>query len=169
VSESFAFIDVLGTVKSPSAGTLRAVFDIVAETLESKASDPAAQSLVILDDISTLEWIGFSFIDIVRFSRALRALCLQSKASLIIRHHLVTPAEPDDLFRHLSQLCSYHMEVRALSSGRSGAVSGEVSLHAGPSTHDVAIKTISRSSAIQYRLTDAGSHFFERGTGGGVL
>jgi hypothetical protein len=31
--------------------------------------------LVILDDITILEWIGFPLIDVIRFSRALRALC----------------------------------------------------------------------------------------------
>jgi hypothetical protein len=81
VSESFAFIDVLKMVKPPSTGTavpaLRPVFDVVAATLQLKRSDKAAQTLVILDDITSLEWIGFSLIDIVRFSRALRALCLQ--------------------------------------------------------------------------------------------
>jgi hypothetical protein len=52
----------------------------------------------------------------------------QSNASLIIRHHVVTPTEPDDLLRQLLQICTYHMDVRPLSSGRSGAVSGEVKL-----------------------------------------
>jgi len=37
-------------------------------------------------------------------------------------------AEPDALFQLLLQLCSYHVEVRPLASGRSGAVSGEVHL-----------------------------------------
>ena len=31
--------------------------------------------LVILDDITILEWIGFPLVDIIHFSRALRALC----------------------------------------------------------------------------------------------
>jgi hypothetical protein len=111
----------------------------------------------------------------------------QSKASLVIRHHIVTPAEPDDLFRLLRQICAYHLDVLPLSSGKSGAVSGEVclfrvfgnllasellsqvALHAGPSVAKPKIKVVPRSQAIQYRLTDTGVVFFERGTGGGFL
>jgi hypothetical protein len=47
-------------------------------------------------------------------------------AALVVRHHIVTPPEPDSLLQHLLQLCTYHIEVRPLASGRSGAVSGEV-------------------------------------------
>jgi len=45
----------------------------------------------------------------------------------------------------------------------------QVALHAGPSIKDSKIKTVSRSQAVQYRLTDTGAIFFDRGTGGGVL
>jgi len=52
----------------------------------------------------------------------------QTKTTLIVRHHLVatTETEPDDLFRLLLQISEYHLEVRPLSSGRSGEVTGEV-------------------------------------------
>ena len=50
---------------------------------------------------------------------------VQANATLFVRHHRLSD-EPDDLFRHLYQLCTYHLEVRGLASGRSGAVSGEV-------------------------------------------
>jgi hypothetical protein len=33
------------------------------------------EKLVIVDDISTLEWIGFSLLDVSRFVRALVAVC----------------------------------------------------------------------------------------------
>jgi hypothetical protein len=110
-------------------------------------------------------------------------------AALIVRHHIVTPPEPDALFQHLLQLCTYHIEVRPLASGRSGAVSGEVSIlvplfippkthqninikicvHLGPSVKDTKEHVISRTSALQYRLTESGAVFFERGTSTGVL
>ncbi len=50
----------------------------------------------------------------------------QHNASLVVRHHLVTDDGIDDLLCELMQLCVYHVEVRPLSSGRSGAVSGQV-------------------------------------------
>lgn len=53
-------------------------------------------------------------------------LRVQAHATLFVRHHIVTRSEPDDLFRHLLQISNYHLEVRPLSSGRSGEVSGEV-------------------------------------------
>ena len=37
----------------------------------------ASNRLVVLDDVSTLEWIGYSPIDIIRFVRAVRSLCLK--------------------------------------------------------------------------------------------
>lgn len=77
------------------------------------------------------------------------------------------------------------MEVKPLLSGRSGAVSGEVSsacqtkpflnslrqisFHPGPCVDESEFQSIPRSAAVQYRLTDTGAVFFERGTGGGVL
>jgi hypothetical protein len=58
----------------------------------------------------------------------------QTNATLLIRQHVLTPstAEPvlDDLFRALHQMCTYHMEVLPLASGRSGAVSGQASHNA---------------------------------------
>ncbi|KAF9006161.1 hypothetical protein BDQ17DRAFT_1399090 [Cyathus striatus] len=161
-SGAVEFFDILEHAPFPEGSQnsdLRPLFNIV-------KNKPA---FVILDDISTLEWIGFSFLDITRFIRALRAACLQEKATLFIRHHVVTPNEPDDLFRHLLQICSYHMEVRPLSTGRSGVVSGEVALHPGPSSISDSIKLIPRSTAVQYRLADTGPTFFQRGTSAGVL
>lgn len=54
---------------------------------------------------------------------------IQTKTALLLCHHLVatSEAEPDDLFRLLLQISDYHLEVRPLSSGRSGEVTGEVS------------------------------------------
>lgn len=49
-------------------------------------------------------------------------------------------------------------------------VSGEIALHAGPSTIGrEGVKTIPRSAAIQYRLSDSGVIWFERGNATGVL
>ncbi|KIJ98442.1 hypothetical protein K443DRAFT_627982, partial [Laccaria amethystina LaAM-08-1] len=76
---------------------------------------------VILDDIATLEWIRF--------------LMLAAKATLIIRDRVVTPADPDHLFRRLLQMCAYHMDGRPLASGlSSGEICGAVALYFGSST-----------------------------------
>jgi hypothetical protein len=80
------------------------------------------------------------------------------------------------------------MEVQPLASGRSGTVTGEVSffplfrnqllyndslqisLHLGMSGKPNRVATlIPRSNSLQYRLTESGPDFFERGTSESVL
>ncbi|TFK37565.1 hypothetical protein BDQ12DRAFT_607492 [Crucibulum laeve] len=169
-SGSLEFVDVSSHIQVPTGRSdqpnLHSLFNIIQPLLEKSDHGLA---LVILDDISTLEWIGFSLLDITRFTRALRAACLQIGATLIIRHHIVTPGEPDDMFRYLLQICTYRLEVQPLSSGRSGTVSGEIALHSGPGTIVDGQKLIPRSLALQYKLTDNGPTFFEKGTSSGVL
>lgn len=76
-SGSLDFVDVLSHVQPPEPSdsqakpTLRPLFDHVA----SRVGSDSTSSLVILDDITSLHWIGFSFLDIARCTRALRALC----------------------------------------------------------------------------------------------
>jgi len=169
-SGSVEFVDVLAHVQpqpSLDGPNLRPIYDRV-QACMSKSKDKSM--LVILDDITLLEWIGFPLIDIIHFSRALRALCQKFNATLLIRHHLVNPGDPDDLYRHLLQICTYHMEVQPLASGRSGTVTGEISLHLGVSGKPDRVATlIPRSNSLQYRLTESGPDFFERGTSESVL
>ncbi|KAK0192691.1 hypothetical protein F5146DRAFT_1041100 [Armillaria mellea] len=163
-SGSLTFVDVFSF--EPEESGLRPIFNVVFEVLKECTPD----SLIILDDISMLEWIGVSTLEILRFCRALRAQCIKHRATLLIRHHLVVHDKPDQLFRDLLQLATYHVDVRPLASGRSGAVSGEVALHLGPNAFSPAsVKPVSRSRAVQYRLTDSASVFFERGNSRGVL
>ncbi|KZT65043.1 hypothetical protein DAEQUDRAFT_814575 [Daedalea quercina L-15889] len=167
-SQRLSLIDALSQLQ-PESTTLRPLYDVLHANLTAAAADEG-HALVILDDVSSLEWIGFSTADLSRFLRALSALCRKSNAALVIRHHIVTPGDPDDLLRHLLQLASHHVDVRPLSSGRSGAVSGEIALHAGACCPPASqVKMIPRSTALQYRLTDAGATFFNKGTSAGVL
>lgn len=132
-------------VHSEGKSSLRAAFDRIQDLLSSKPKK-LGSTMIIVDDISTLDWIGIPPADVQNFIRALRALCVkvtpsiitylvlfqrtlfQNQVTLVIRHHLVSPSrEHDDLFRLLLQICTHHLEVRPLSSGRSGTVTGEVS------------------------------------------
>ena len=56
---------------SSDGPNLRPIYDRVQACMK-KSND---SMLVILDDITILEWIGFPLIDVIHFSRALRALC----------------------------------------------------------------------------------------------
>ena len=62
----------------PNLHLLRPIYDHVQACMTKSSSnndDDDNSMLVILDDITILEWIGFPLIDIIHFSRALRALC----------------------------------------------------------------------------------------------
>lgn len=175
-NESFQFIDVLDQfppLQDRGEGhtndiSLKCIYDLLSVKLSDSRTNGQIP-LVILDDITSLEWLGVSLVDLSRFARALRTLCVKMDAALVVRHHIVTPSEPDTLLRHLLQLCTYHIEVRPLASGRSGAVSGEVCVHLGPSMKDTNEHVISRTSALQYRLTESSAVFFDKGTSTGVL
>ncbi|KAG1869742.1 hypothetical protein C8R48DRAFT_746898 [Suillus tomentosus] len=175
-SESFQFIDVFDQhppAQNRGEGPLNVIsLKYIYDILSAKLSDSQTHGqipLVILDDMTSLEWLGVSLLDLSRFARALRALCVKMDAVLVVRHHIVTPPEPDALLQHLLQLCTYHIEVRPLASGRSGAVSGEICVHLGPSMKDANEHVISRTSALQYRLTESSAVFFDKGTSTGVL
>jgi hypothetical protein len=79
-SDSLLFADVLAIAQPPCTHpsaqqqpALRPIVDLVGNALEK--SDREAVRMIILDDITSLEWIGFSTLDLIRFSRALCALC----------------------------------------------------------------------------------------------
>ncbi|KAG1751414.1 uncharacterized protein EDB91DRAFT_606470 [Suillus paluster] len=172
-NESFQFIDVFDHHPPSTDGntnniSLESIYDLLSVKLSDSRVDGQIP-LVILDDITSLEWLGCSLLYLSRFARALRSLCAKMDAALVVRHHIVTPPEPDALLQHLLQLCTYHIEVRPLASGRSGAVSGEICVHLGPSMNDTKEHLISRTSALQYRLTESSAVFFEKGTSTGVL
>ena len=90
---SVQFIDVLAHVpplsnSSPpsdldsTATRLKPIFDLVIQS----PYDPTTSrgNLVILDDISTLEWIGFALSDLTSFVRALRAFCIKVVVFLLL-------------------------------------------------------------------------------------
>jgi hypothetical protein len=77
-SAKFTFLDILAGADpvESAAGCLKSVFDAVHSIL-SKEDGNNSQSIVMLDDIVSLHWIGFPSLELIRFSRALHALCLK--------------------------------------------------------------------------------------------
>lgn len=71
---NFMFIDIAKCIEAeePSASNCSRLRPIV-DLLSSFASK--GQNLVILDDIASLEWLGFSSLELFRFARALNTLC----------------------------------------------------------------------------------------------
>ncbi|KAF8467932.1 hypothetical protein DFH94DRAFT_777448 [Russula ochroleuca] len=129
----------------------------------------ATPSLLIFDELALFQWIGHSELDVSRFARALVASCAKNDVFLAIRYHIAAPDDLDNTVRILLQLSTYHIEVLPLSSGKSGAVSGEIALHPGSVLTSTPRWVISRSRALQYRLGEYHATYFERGTGNAVL
>ncbi|KAJ6590064.1 hypothetical protein DFH09DRAFT_1140789 [Mycena vulgaris] len=171
-------LDALVRALSPTALPSEAKCDTDADTQAD--TDVHTDTLVLLDDLAALEWLGIApALELTRWCRALGAVCRRTNATLLIRQHVLPDAAGDAegnmLLRALREQCAFHMEVLPLASGRSGAVSGQVALHAGPGTarngSGGGVRLLARSAALQYKLTDGpgGAVFFERGTGAGVL
>ena len=74
----------LETADQHTPPTLRPVFDLVQDALHK--ADHGDGKLVILDDIATLKWVGFSLLDVSRFARALWGACLKVRR-LSTRYH----------------------------------------------------------------------------------
>jgi len=159
-------VDILSHVQ-PGADTLRPLLDIV-QTFTNDVSTAASHLLVVFDGISTLEWLGFTAREVGRLSRALSSLCKKYSASLLLRYHILDREVINSTFALLQQLAAYRVEVRPLSSGKSGAVSGEICIHLGP-LYDKSLTAIEPDKTFQYRLTDFSSIFFTKGTGTAVL
>lgn len=76
-SGSVIFMDLLAGLQPPhSQQQLQVIFDRVQQSI-SRDSTNITPCLLILDDITTLEWVGFPPTDVQHFIRALRALCLK--------------------------------------------------------------------------------------------
>ncbi len=79
----------VSTSVDPSARGLRSTYESFAPILDPSQELPGTGDsfprLIILDDISTLQWIGFEACDIHWFLRALKALCAKVCRSLSLR------------------------------------------------------------------------------------
>ncbi|KAI5122584.1 hypothetical protein M0805_004800 [Coniferiporia weirii] len=167
---SFTFLDGFPDL-SLSAATLRPLYDRICQALEGcDTTSDDGPNMIILDGLSLLQWSGMPIVEIKRFVRALRAICVKHQTTLVVSQHLTSSDELDELTRSLLHQCMLHLEVLPLASGRSGAISGEIALHRGPLLKDCNIvDAIGRSLAVQYRLGDTGALYFGRGTSAGVL
>lgn len=83
------FIDVLNYIQ-PSFESLNQALglDVIFEQIRNRLDQTTDESpMVILDDVASLEWMGFLPLSLIRFVRALRALCL--KVSNIPDHVMI--------------------------------------------------------------------------------
>ncbi|KDN37633.1 hypothetical protein RSAG8_10038, partial [Rhizoctonia solani AG-8 WAC10335] len=134
----------------PLATSLRPLYDVIQHAFE-QLSPNAVGKLLILGDVSTLEWIGLPATEVSRFVRAVRALAVKNECGVVILYHSPLRELPVefDVLRDLVTSCDVHAEVRELSSGLSSAVSGVVALHSGftaPDPHIVVCSTITKTT-----------------------
>lgn len=141
---------------------------------------PTAPALVLLDGLSELAHMGFSVSEITQFVRAVLASSSAAVVSTLHADHLPrtaaaaastgaqeTDADAAALLAGMLRLAGCWWRVSGLASGRSGDVSGEISVHPlGAAPAGVAVP---RSAALQYRLEAAGVKMFAKGTGRGFL
>lgn len=62
-------------------GSMRPIFDEICRLLQKNPG--TAHTLLIIDDLSTLEWIGFSVQEISRFARAICAVSAKVRLDFI--------------------------------------------------------------------------------------
>ena len=141
-------------ISSSKGTTLLPLLDLIRNHIGELRGD--TPYLLVFDELALFQWIGHEELDVSRFARALVSSCvkvstnnptihsslpasstnlnsikitptsLQNDVFLAIRYHIAAPDDLDNTVRILLQLSTYHIEVLPLSSGKSGAVSGEV-------------------------------------------
>lgn len=126
---------------------LQRVFKAVASSFaEQSSATEGYEGIILLDELGIFEWTGCREVDVIRFLRAMQALarsvsplllvlyqadCIashQRRSSLVILYHLASNGGPSGVLRYIIETCHVQIHVNSLISGRSGAVSGEVSL-----------------------------------------
>ncbi|KZO98066.1 hypothetical protein CALVIDRAFT_597067 [Calocera viscosa TUFC12733] len=182
--KSFVFVDAFSQITMPPSSPrsqdplvvppidpeasvpLRPLFDTIVGALRSV--DPELPKLLLFDEVSLLEWLVPSQAEVTRFWRALFALKQKMGFGLVVLQSL--DASHNHMIEFLLSSCTMHLEISPLASGRSSAVTGEIAMQRGPlSVSDGPSYKAVRKQALQYRLTESGAVWIERGTGGGML
>ncbi|KOS16551.1 hypothetical protein Malapachy_3002 [Malassezia pachydermatis] len=143
-SHKFSYLDAHAYMNEPSF--LPALLSQLRRAIpETGIAHEIAQTLVIVDDLSVLQWcipgsVAESHSHIVQWLRALRQTCgLRSAALATLQHSdacaVVSPNGTLDqgderLFRYLLQTADLWVAINELPSGRAADCDGEVAVHA---------------------------------------
>jgi len=128
------------------------------------ANGDIGDTLVLIDDLAHLEWVGIEEHQLINFLRAFRSLLHKTRGSLIALYHTLSTESPiSNPHRYLLETCTAHIGCRPLSSGRSGAVSGEMYVRSGPEAWPGEV-IVPPQRIMHYRCTDTGAVVSERGT-----
>ncbi|ORX77336.1 hypothetical protein K493DRAFT_245396 [Basidiobolus meristosporus CBS 931.73] len=187
-SGRFKFVDGLtglssGKIPAPPTTVLPTTPELVLgplspeNTLESLlgqleglvSSEEAGQTCLIYDDVSVLLNLGVSVRELQRFMQASRLLMEKNGGTLVSLVHsdqaLLEDPEQESLVKLLMYQTAYILQVKALGSGYSKEVNGQVALIRGPSCRDSRFIP----QVLQYKTLDNNVQFFARGFSEGVL
>ncbi|KAG8760499.1 hypothetical protein FRC14_002888 [Serendipita sp. 396] len=160
---SLVFVDLFSKWRSTKPGAdgdiLGNIHKVLANNTETASP---GETLVMIDDLAHLSWVGVDELDLLKFIRTLR-LTLHESALLIGCHTLAVEPPTSIIHRYLLETCTVHLEFRPLTSGRSGLVSGELIVCRGPEAWPEDI-TIPAQNTLHYRSTDSGAIIFEKGS-----
>ncbi|KAG8833327.1 hypothetical protein FRC17_010859 [Serendipita sp. 399] len=160
---NLVFVDLLSKWQVAKQGSGEDILEEILESLISVTGRiPLEETLILIDDLAHLSWIGVDEVNLLRFVRTLRSTLCES-ALLVGCHTLAVEPPTGGTHRYLLETCTAHVECRPLSSGRSGVVSGELLVCRGPEAWPEDI-TVPAQNTLHYRCTDAGAILFEKGS-----
>ncbi|GAA5903700.1 uncharacterized protein JCM6883_005088 [Sporobolomyces salmoneus] len=161
-----------------SDGDLQQIYNSVSTSLSTllEEDETTEGTLVIIDDLSALSWMGNDLKKIVKFNLALKKLCLATRSTLVsvihsdsISPHPIIQDESDQyVFRKTLQTSDYWFELKSLVS----QARGELSIHPGPALQstsrtgkDERLRTRFGKEALEYTLEENGAVFEVKGLG----
>ena len=155
-SGSLKFVDILSHVQ-PGADSLRPLLDLV-QTFISDASATTSHFLVILDGVSTLEWLGFAAIEVGRLSRALSSLCRKVPSKWLSPWNHIDAVTPSPLPHYSSDIISSTARRSMIPSPSSNSL-WRIGLKSDPSQVGKVVPLAERSGiarlhARHHRMTE---------------
>ncbi|GAA6062149.1 hypothetical protein JCM10212_002361 [Sporobolomyces blumeae] len=169
-TDAFEFVDGSHGDLSKTFSTLRSSLVAAGARDEAEHAGP----LVVIDDVSTLSWIGNDVERVARFVLAIQTIVRTANATLVSVLHSdslepcpsISDRSDQWLFRKLLQGSDWWIELKNLDSQSRG----ELSIHSAPSLlppplSSDALDPRSGKTALQYRVEETGAEFEVKGVG----
>ncbi|GAA97027.1 uncharacterized protein L969DRAFT_96914 [Mixia osmundae IAM 14324] len=173
------FIDGMRMTASDPSDALQSLYVALSSAIDPSASDD--HTVVMLDDLTMLHWLGVDSYALIRFYRALITLTTVRRTGLVVILHSDNTAittsnavasdrfarEEDHLLRSLVYASHVWVRLRSLRTQSTG----ELIVQRCPAlmqSHPQ-ITSGSRTHALQYKIEDNGPRFFAKGTANGYL
>ncbi|GAA5986900.1 hypothetical protein JCM5350_000357 [Sporobolomyces pararoseus] len=164
----FQFID-------GSQGDLTEIHSAIVTAISQAEQGEDEGTVIIIDDMSALSWMGNELNKLSKFVQSLKKLCLSTRSTLVtvlhsdsVSPHPIIQDDSDQyLFRKILQSSDYWFELKSLVS----QARGELSIHPGPSlpaassNENDRLRTRVGKEALEYTLEENGAVFEVKGLG----